>query len=178
VLQFLAHIEKDRGCSARTRNQRLAAIRAFARFVGSRDPAHVEWCGHIRAIAPKKSIPQPIGWLTRVEMEAMLAVPDRKTEQGRREYALLLFLYNTGARVSEATQLKAGDLQIGRGNGGHDLATLHGKGGKVSGGQVRSGRPDAVTGNATSRRHFVRRRIRFPHATARSFPTKGSSRHE
>jgi len=131
VLQFLAHIEKDRGCSARTRNQRLAAIRAFARFVGSRDPAHVEWCGHIRAIAPKKSIPQPIGWLTRVEMEAMLAVPDRKTEQGRREYALLLFLYNTGARVSEATQLKAGDLQIGRGNGGHDLATLHGKGGKV-----------------------------------------------
>jgi integrase/recombinase XerD len=131
VLRFLAHIEKDRGCSARTRNQRLAAIRAFARFVGSRDPAHVEWCGHIRAIAPKKSIPQPIGWLTRVEMEAMFAVPDRKTEQGRREYALLLFLYNTGARVSEATQLKAGDLQIGRGNGGHDLATLHGKGGKV-----------------------------------------------
>src|ERR1700732_2194714 len=46
-------------------------------------------------------------------------------------YALLLFLYNTGARVSEATQLKVGDLQIGRGNGGHDLATLHGKGGKT-----------------------------------------------
>jgi integrase/recombinase XerD len=131
VLQFLAHLEEERGCSARTRNQRLAAIRAFARFVGSRDPAHVEWCGHIRAIASKKSMPQPVGWLSRAEMEAMLAVPDRKTARGRSEYALLLFLYNTGARVSEATQLKVGDLQIGRGNGGHDLATLHGKGGKT-----------------------------------------------
>jgi integrase/recombinase XerD len=131
VLQFLAHLEEDRDCSIRTRNQRLAAIRAFARFVGSRDPAHVEWCGHIRAIASKKSMPRPVGWLTRAEMEAMLAVPDRRTKRGRSEYALLLFLYNTGARVSEATKLKVRDLQIGRGNGGHDLATLHGKGGKT-----------------------------------------------
>jgi len=131
VLQFLAHLEKERGCSARTRNQRLAAMRAFARFVGSRDPAQVEWCGHIRAIASKKSMTEPVGWLTRPEMEAILGVPDRKTERGRREYALLLFLYNTGARVSEAIQLKVRDLQIGSGNGGHDLATLHGKGGKL-----------------------------------------------
>src|SRR5713101_3404918 len=131
VLKFLAHLEEDRGCSVRTRNQRLAAIRAFARFVSSRDPAHVEWCGHIRAIASKKSMSPPVGWLTRTEMEAMLAVPDRKTSRGRREYALLLFLYNTGARVSEATQLKVRDLKFGRGNGGHDLATLHGKGGKM-----------------------------------------------
>ena len=64
-------------------------------------------------------------------MEAMLAVPDRKTKRGRGEYALLLFLYNTGARVSEATQLKVSDLQIGRGNAGHDLANLRGKGGKT-----------------------------------------------
>jgi site-specific recombinase XerD len=131
VLQFLAHLEKERGCSARTRNQRLAAIRAFARFVGSRDPAQVEWCGHIRAIASKKSMTEPVGWLTRPEMEAILGVPDRTTERGRREYALLLFLYNTGARVSEAIQLKVRDLQIGSGNGGHDLATLHGKGGRL-----------------------------------------------
>jgi integrase/recombinase XerD len=131
VLQFLAHLEEDRGCSARTRNQRLAAIRAFARFIASRDPAHVEWCGHIRAIASKKSMPPPVGWLTRAEMEAMLAAPDRNTNRGRSEYALLLFLYNTGARVSEVTQLKVQDLQLGRSNSGHDLATLHGKGGKT-----------------------------------------------
>ncbi|MEP9390003.1 tyrosine-type recombinase/integrase [Mesorhizobium sp. KR9-304] len=131
VLQFLAHLEEDRGCSARTRNQRLSAIRAFARFIGSRDPAHVEWCGHIRAIESKKSMPPPVGWLTRAEVEAMLAVPDRKTKRGRSEYALLLFLYNAGARVSEATQLRVRDLQIGGGNGGHDIAALHGKGGKT-----------------------------------------------
>jgi integrase/recombinase XerD len=127
----LTHLEDDRGCSVRTRNQRLATIRAFARFVGSRDPAHVEWCGHIRAIASKKSMSPPVGWLTRTEMEAMLAVPDRKTSRGRREYALLLFLYNTGARVSEATQLKVRDPKFGRSNGGHDLATLQWKGGKM-----------------------------------------------
>ncbi|MBD3775251.1 MAG: tyrosine-type recombinase/integrase [Betaproteobacteria bacterium] len=131
VLKFLVYLEEDRGCSVRTRNQRLAGIRAFARFVGSRDSAHIEWCGHIREIASKKSMPPPVGWLTRTEMEAMLAVPDRKTGRGQREYALLLFLYNTGARVSEATQLKVRDLKFGRGNGGHDLATLQGKGGKL-----------------------------------------------
>lgn len=131
VLKFLAHLEQDRGCSVRTRNQRLAAIRAFARFVGSRDPAHVEWCGHIRAIAAKKAMSPPVGWLTRTEMEAMLAVPDRKTRRGQSEYALLLFLYNTGARVSEVTQLKVRDLDLDRDRGGHDLAILHGKGGKT-----------------------------------------------
>src|SRR5271166_2073396 len=131
VLQFLTHLEEERGCSIQTRNQRLAAIRAFARFVGSRDPAHVEWCGHIRTIASKKAMPQPVGWLTKAEMDAMLKVPDRKTRRGQSEYALLLFLYNTGARVSEATQMRVGDLQIGRRNGDHALATLHGKGGKI-----------------------------------------------
>jgi integrase/recombinase XerD len=131
VLRFLAHLETERGCSVRTRNQRLAAIRAFARFVGSRDPTHVEWCGHIRAIASKRSMPQQVGWLTRAEMEAMLSVPDRKTRRGRSEYALLLFLYNTGARVSEATRLRVCDLQIGSRTGGHDLAALHGKGGRM-----------------------------------------------
>ena len=76
-------------------------------------------------------MPQPVGWLTKAEMDAMLKVPDRKTRRGQSEYALLLFLYNTGARVSEATQMRVGDLQIGRRDGGHALATLHGKGGKI-----------------------------------------------
>ena len=131
VLEFLAHLEDDRGCSVQTRNLRLTAIRAFARFVASRDPAHVGWCGHIRAIPSKKAMPQPISWLTREEVDAMLGVPDRRTLRGRTEHALLLFLYNTGARVSEAAQLKAGDLQIGRGDGRHALTTLHGKGGRT-----------------------------------------------
>ena len=131
VLQFLAYLEDDRGCSVPTRNQRLTAIRAFARFVASRDPAHLEWSANIRAIALKKATPQPIGWLSKTEMKALLKVPDRRTPRGRIEYAVLLFLYNTGARVSEATELVAGDLQIARRDGGHALVTLHGKGGKI-----------------------------------------------
>ncbi len=131
VLQFLAHLENERGCAAQTRNQRLTAIRAFARYVGSRDPALIGWCGQIRAIPSKKSTAQPIGWLTTAEMDAMLDVPDRKTVRGRNEYALLLFFYNTGARVSEATHLRVGDLQVDRRDGGYPLATLHGKGGRI-----------------------------------------------
>ena len=131
VLQFLAHIENDRGCSVQTRNQRLAAIRAFARFVGSRDPAHVEWYGHLRAVPAKKTAPQPVTWLTNAEMDAVLDVPDRKSPRGRIEYALLLFLYNSGARVSEATHLTVGDLQVGDRDGRHAVATLHGKGRKT-----------------------------------------------
>ena len=50
VLQFLAHLEDERGCSVQTRNQRLTAIRAFARFVASRDPAHLEWSANIRSM--------------------------------------------------------------------------------------------------------------------------------
>ena len=131
VLKFLAHLEEDRGCSVQTRNQRLAAIRAFARYVGSRDPAHIAWCGHIRAISTKKAISPPIECLTKSEVDALLGVPDRSTILGRNEYALLQFLYNTGARVSEATGLRVGDLQLGGRDGRHALVTLHGKGGRI-----------------------------------------------
>jgi integrase/recombinase XerD len=95
VLQFLAHLEEERGCSAQTRNQRLAAIRSFARFVASRDPVRLAWYAQIRAITTKKAVPHPVSWITKDEMEALLAVPDRQTQQGRVEHALLLFLYNT-----------------------------------------------------------------------------------
>ena len=130
VRQFLDHLESDRGCSVQTRNQRLSAIRSFARFIASRDPVHLEWSASIRAIASKKATPQPIGWLSKTEMNDLLEVPDRRTLRGRIEHALLLFLYNTGARVSETTGLVAGDLQIGRRDGGHALVNIHGKGGK------------------------------------------------
>ncbi|MCY4533748.1 MAG: tyrosine-type recombinase/integrase [Bryobacterales bacterium] len=131
VLQFLAYLEAERGCSVPTRNQRLTAIRAFARFVASRDPALLEWSANVRAIALKKAAPQPIGWLGKAEMKALLTVPDRQSHRGRIEHGVLLFLYNTGARVSEATELAVGDLRIGRRDGEHALVTLHGKGGKT-----------------------------------------------
>jgi integrase/recombinase XerD len=130
TLQFLAHLEEERGCSVQTRNQRLAAIRSFARFVASRDPARLAWCAQIRAITAKKAAPQPVSWITKDEMDALLAVPDCQTPQGQAEHALLLFLYNTGARVSEVTRLQVGDLQIGR-HGNHALVTLCGKRDKI-----------------------------------------------
>ena len=130
VLEFLAHLEDERGCSVQTRNLRLSAIRAFSRFVASRDPARLEWSAGIRAIAAKKAAPFPIGWLTKAEMKALLDVPDRRTPRGRVEHALLLFLHNSGARVSEATALTVRDLELGGRGDRHALATLHGKGGK------------------------------------------------
>ena len=87
VRQFLDHIENDRGCSAQTRNQRLSAIRSFARFVASRDPGHLEWSASIRAIASKKATPQPIGWLSKTEMKTLLEVPNRRTPRGRIEHS-------------------------------------------------------------------------------------------
>ena len=131
VRQFLVHVEEDRGCSVQTRNQRLTAIRSFARFVAGRDPARLAWCMQIRAIATKKAAAQPVSWMCREDMEALLAVPDRQTPRGRTEHALLLFLYNTGARVSEVTGLQVGDLQIAQRDGRHALVTLRGKGGKI-----------------------------------------------
>ena len=131
ILQFLAHLENERGCSVSTRNLRLTAIRAFARYVGSRDPTFVGWCGHIRAIPQKKGGSQPISWLSQEEMDALLEVPNQEKLRGRIEHALLQFLYNTGARASEVTQLKVADVQIGSGDERHALATLHGKGGKT-----------------------------------------------
>jgi integrase/recombinase XerD len=127
VLQFLAHLEEKRDCSVQTRNQRLTAIRSFARFVASRDPAHLAWCGQIRAITTKKAAPQPVSWMAKDEMEALLAVPDPQTHQGRVEHALLLFLYNTGARVSEATTLEISNLQLSRNGDNQALVTLCGK---------------------------------------------------
>ena len=131
VLAFLAHLEQGRGCSPRTRNQRLAAIRTFACYVAGRSPEHVEWCGRIRAIPLKKAAPPPVGYLEKHELDALLAAPDISTPQGRRERALLLFLYHTGARASEAAQLTVGRLQLAGKGPGHSLVVLRGKGGKT-----------------------------------------------
>ena len=130
IRAFLLHLEQNRGCSPQTRNQRLAAIRAFARFVASHCPEQVEWSAQIRAIPRKKTVPQPVAYLEKPEVDALLDAPDRSRPQGRSEHALLLFLYNSGARVSEAVQLMVGDLQLEPCGPLHALVTLRGKRGK------------------------------------------------
>ena len=131
VREFLHYLETERDCSIATRNLRLTAIRSFARYVASQEPACKDWAQSVRAIETKKSSPQPIGWLTVAETEDLLKVPDIRRIRGRMEHALLLFLYNTGARVSEAVNLQVCDLQLAARDGRHALVTLHGKGGKV-----------------------------------------------
>jgi integrase/recombinase XerD len=112
VRRFLADLESSRGCKIATRNQRLAAIRALAGFVAEHNPLHIEWSGQIRSIPFKKAGKAVVPYLEKAEMDALLAAPERRTAQGRRDYALLLFLYNAGARATEAAQLKIRDLDI------------------------------------------------------------------
>ena len=112
VRRFLLHLEQQRGCSVSTRNQRLAAIHALARFIGSHSPEHLAWCGQIRAIPFKRAEKPSLGYLEKSEIDALLAAPDRRNAQGFRDYALLLFLYNTGARAAEAAGLLIDDLDL------------------------------------------------------------------
>lgn len=99
VRNFLQHIEQKRGCSIVTRNQHLAAIHALARFIGERCPELIAWCSEIRAVPFKKTLKPTIAYLEKSEMDALLNAPDRSTSQGQRDYAIILLLYNSGARA-------------------------------------------------------------------------------
>ena len=127
VRQFLLYLEQRRNCSISTRNQRLAALHALARFIGERNPEHIAWFGEIRSVPFKKTSKPTLAYLEKHEIDALLAAPDRQCTQGLRDHALLFFLYNSGARASEAAQLTIADLDLG-----DPLSvTLRGKGGKI-----------------------------------------------
>jgi site-specific recombinase XerD len=131
VRLFLRHLEESRKCTVATRNQRLAAIHSLARFVGLHSPEHIEWCGQLRAIPPKRAPRPTITYLEKSEMDALLSAPDQSTDQGRRDHALLLFLYNTGARADEAAQVKILDLLLAHSSRDHSLVQVRGKGNKL-----------------------------------------------
>jgi site-specific recombinase XerD len=132
VRRFLQHIEEARRCSTATRNQRLAALHALARFVGERSPEHLEWAAQIRAIPFKKCGQAPPIYLEKAEIDALLASPNRETAQGRRDHTVLLFLYNTGARADEVAHVTIGDLALPLviGNG-YASVKLRGKGNRL-----------------------------------------------
>lgn len=108
--EFLSHLEQVRSCSIVTRNQRLATIHAFARFTGEHSPEHVDWCRQIRSVPFKRAARAPLPYMEKGEMDELLRVPDRTSWQGQRDYALLLFLYNSGARATEAVRVAIEDL--------------------------------------------------------------------
>ena len=127
VRQFLEHLERDRNCTGVTRNQRLGTIHSLARFIGMRSPVHLSWCTEIRLVPFKKTDKTLVTYLEKPEMDALLRQPDRHTVLGMRDYVLLLFLYNSGARADEIARLTIGQLQLDD----PPSVRIHGKGNKI-----------------------------------------------
>jgi site-specific recombinase XerD len=112
---FLDHLEHDRGCTARTRNARLAAIRSFYRYAALQHPEHAATIDRVLAIPLKRHDRTLVTWLTAAELDALLAAPDRQTWTGRRDHTMILLAAQTGLRASELTNLKIADAQFGAG---------------------------------------------------------------
>ena len=129
VLAFLEDLESTRKNCVRTRNVRLAAVRAFMSYAASRDPTSLPVVQRVLAIPCKRSHRPLLGYLTRPEIEAVLAAPDSNEWSGRRDRTLFTLMYNTGARVSEAIGWSRADVCPGpstsiriRGKGRKDRA--------------------------------------------------------
>jgi integrase/recombinase XerD len=111
LITFLRYLEEERGNCARTRNLRLAALRSFFRYAGACEgPEMIAQTQRIMAIPLKRSARPLLGFLSQSEMQALLQAMDNSWS-GRRDHLLFLFLYNTGARVSEALSVRVQDVQ-------------------------------------------------------------------
>lgn len=115
IAAFLDHLEKTRANGARSRNQRLAAIRSFFRYAALEAPEHSALIARVLAIPSKRHTRPLIDFLTRTELEAVISAPDRGTWIGRRDHALLLTALQTGLRLSELTSLHGQDIALGTG---------------------------------------------------------------
>ena len=112
VLAFLTHLEEVRKNGVTTRNVRLAAIHAFFRYVGAYHPEQLDRVQRILSIPFKRARQRVIEYLERAEIEAVLSAINRAGRDGRRDYALLATMFNSGARVQEVVDLRARDLQL------------------------------------------------------------------
>jgi len=126
VLAFLNHIESKRKNSISTRNNRLAALKGFVEHLLRNDVIHAEQYSRILAIPTKRSTRQPVSYLEPEEVRAVIAAVDPSTKKGSRDHALLLLLYNTGARVSEVLFVRGRDFRLAHTR----QVRLFGKGGK------------------------------------------------
>lgn len=112
VLAFLDHLEETRGNAASTRNVRLAAVHSFFRYVAAQHPDRLEQCQRILGIPFKRSRPRQVEYLELEEIQAILSAINRAKATGRRDYALIVTMFNTGARVHEVVGVRANDLQL------------------------------------------------------------------
>ena len=136
VTGFLDHLERDRDCTARTRNARLAAIRSLFGYLATRCPEHAGDIARVLSVPAKRCDSTIVGYLSEPEVAALLAAPDPGTWTGRRDRALLHVAVTTGLRVSELTGLTCADVHLGTGS----YVACHGKG--------RKDRITPVSGNA------------------------------
>jgi site-specific recombinase XerD len=113
--RFLDHLEVVRGCSARTRNNRLSALHAFFHYVSICEPALALHCQRVLAIPSKRHERGPVEFLVEEETAALVAAPDPGTWIGRRDRTLLLVTSETGLRNSEVTSLRRQDVELGSG---------------------------------------------------------------
>jgi integrase/recombinase XerD len=126
VLGFLRYLEGDRHNHVRIRNQRLAALHTLFDYIATREPQMLGVCQQVAAIPMKRAAPAETHFLERGEIEALFQHLPRTGRLALRDHALLLFLYNTGARAQEVADLRAGHLELGEAA----VVRLHGKGDK------------------------------------------------
>ena len=112
IVAFLEHLHTVRGCCARTCNQRLAALHAFARYVQTEEPEHLLAMQRVLAIPARRFARKPVAYLAAADLGAVLAQPDGASSVGRRDAALLSVLYDTGARCQELLDLSVKDVRL------------------------------------------------------------------
>jgi site-specific recombinase XerD len=115
IVAFLDDLEKRQGVSVRSRNLRLTAIHSLFRYAAFEEPAQSAQIQRVLAIPSKRFTRTLVPFLTRAEVDALLAAPDQRTWSGRRDHAFLLVAVQTGLRLSEMTGLKREDLVLGVG---------------------------------------------------------------
>jgi integrase/recombinase XerD len=115
IAEFLDNLESNRSNSARSRNARLASLRSFYHYAALEAPQHASLIQRVLAIPYKRLTRRLVNYLTRPEIEAVLASVDKSTWIGRRNHALLLVAMQTGLRLSEITGLRQRDVVLGRG---------------------------------------------------------------
>lgn len=115
ISAFLEHLEHERHNSARTRNWRLAAIHSLFNYAALGHPDHAAVIQRVLAIPAKRHDRGTVTWLTDVEVDALLAAPDRRTWCGRRDHTMLVVAVQTGLRISELIALTRYDVHLGVG---------------------------------------------------------------
>jgi site-specific recombinase XerD len=112
ILDFLDHIETTKACSIKTRNARLSAIRTFFKFIAREEPVLLHQAQTVRSITKKREPHKAMDYLNNSEMSSILSSIDLRSKTGARDKALLLLMFNTGARVQEVVDLKLADLRL------------------------------------------------------------------